>query len=193
MMLLPCLKISISEVSMNATFFSIDRIFIVEQLVLNICTSTTVSSVIGFENVSKIHRVPSCQMTKFIVQWNGSFEQLSTKKYHTRNQNCFLHSFEKFLGTKWTTEKRFGVEGCDMLIPTMKMVIDTVIQNGVDTLIMGMPHRWERDSCSLFGQKLLSFSGRLNVLANVIQKPLEEILCQFNENLKPSDTSVSTN
>ncbi|CAF1479454.1 unnamed protein product [Adineta ricciae] len=104
-----------------------------------------------------------------------SQSQLSNDEVHRAVQQLIRTThFEKFLGSKWATEKRFGVEGCDMLIPAMKMVIDTVIQTGVDTLIMGMPHR-----------------GRLNVLANVIQKPLEEILCQFNEHLKPSDTSES--
>ncbi|CAF1355264.1 unnamed protein product [Adineta ricciae] len=101
--------------------------------------------------------------------------KLSNDEVHRAVQRLIRTAhFEKSLGSKWATEKRFGVEGCDMLIPAMKMVIDTVIQTGVDTLIMGMPHR-----------------GRLNVLANVIQKPLEEIFCQFNKHLKPSDISES--
>lgn len=31
------------------------------------------------------------------------------------------------------------------------------------------------------------FSGRLNVLANVCHKPLSDIFCQFDPNLKPAD------
>lgn len=48
-----------------------------------------------------------------------------------------------------------------------------------------------------FFLKSLSFivfyylSGRLNVLANVTRKPLEELFCQFDPNLEPSDVSVS--
>ena len=34
------------------------------------------------------------------------------------------------------------------------------------------------------------FSGRLNVLANVTRKPLEELFCQFDPKLEPSDVSV---
>lgn len=34
-------------------------------------------------------------------------------------------------------------------------------------------------------------SGRLNVLANVTRKPLEELFCQFDPKLEPSDVSVS--
>jgi hypothetical protein len=32
--------------------------------------------------------------------------------------------FENFLAKKWTAEKRFGLEGVEMLIPCMKQVID---------------------------------------------------------------------
>ena len=45
----------------------------------------------------------------------------------------------------------------------MKRTIDVSSALGVDTVIMGMPHR-----------------GRLNVLANVTRKPLEQIFCEFD-------------
>jgi len=70
--------------------------------------------------------------------------------------------FEAFLAKKWTAEKRFGLEGVEMLIPAMKQVIDKSTEFGVESVVMGMPHR-----------------GRLNVLANVCRKPLEQILTQF--------------
>merc|ERR1711962_200041 len=70
--------------------------------------------------------------------------------------------FENFLAKKWTAEKRFGLEGVDMLIPCMKQVIDKSTSLGVECVVMGMPHR-----------------GRLNVLANVCRKHLEQILTQF--------------
>ncbi|CAF5048271.1 unnamed protein product, partial [Rotaria socialis] len=82
--------------------------------------------------------------------------------------------FEDYLKRKWSSEKLFGLEGCEALIPAMKMVIDTAANQGVDTVIMGMPHR-----------------GRLNVLANVARKPLEELFCQFYPKLEPSDVSGS--
>jgi 2-oxoglutarate dehydrogenase E1 component len=71
--------------------------------------------------------------------------------------------FENFLARKWSSEKRFGLEGCDMLIPAMKQLIDKSSELGVESVIMGMPHR-----------------GRLNVLANVCRKPLEHVFCQFH-------------
>ncbi|OON21930.1 oxoglutarate dehydrogenase (succinyl-transferring), E1 component [Opisthorchis viverrini] len=78
--------------------------------------------------------------------------------------------FEAFLAKKWSSEKRFGIEGCEMLIPALKTVIDTSSSLGVDSFIIGMPHR-----------------GRLNVLANVCRKPLEDIFCQFDSRLEAAD------
>lgn len=71
-------------------------------------------------------------------------------------------SFEAFLARKWSSEKRFGLEGCEILIPAMKQVIDKSTELGVESIVMGMPHR-----------------GRLNVLANVCRKPLSQIFTQF--------------
>ncbi|XP_036338441.1 2-oxoglutarate dehydrogenase-like, mitochondrial isoform X1 [Rhagoletis pomonella] len=70
--------------------------------------------------------------------------------------------FEAFLAKKYSSEKRFGLEGGEMLIPAMKEVIDVSTELGVESVIMGMPHR-----------------GRLNVLANVCRKPLPQIFTQF--------------
>ncbi|XP_014295480.1 2-oxoglutarate dehydrogenase complex component E1 isoform X2 [Microplitis demolitor] len=70
--------------------------------------------------------------------------------------------FEAFLARKWSSEKRFGLEGCEILIPAMKQVIDKSTELGVESIVMGMPHR-----------------GRLNVLANVCRKPLNQIFTQF--------------
>ncbi|XP_033845752.1 2-oxoglutarate dehydrogenase complex component E1 [Periophthalmus magnuspinnatus] len=78
--------------------------------------------------------------------------------------------FEEFLQRKWSSEKRFGLEGCESLIPALKTIIDISSQSGVESVIMGMPHR-----------------GRLNVLANVIRKELEQIFCQFDSKLEAAD------
>ncbi|MFH4976461.1 hypothetical protein AB6A40_003170 [Gnathostoma spinigerum] len=77
--------------------------------------------------------------------------------------------FEEFLAKKWPSEKRFGLEGCEVLIPAMKQVIDQSSLAGIDSIVIGMPHR-----------------GRLNVLANVCRQPLPTILSQFST-LEPAD------
>ena len=52
----------------------------------------------------------------------------------------------------------------------MKEIIDVSSMNGVESFVIGMPHR-----------------GRLNVIANVCRKPLEQIFTQFQPNLAPAD------
>ncbi|XP_067014248.1 2-oxoglutarate dehydrogenase complex component E1 isoform X2 [Anabrus simplex] len=78
--------------------------------------------------------------------------------------------FEAFLARKWSAEKRFGIEGCEMLIPAVQQIIDRASTQGVDVFIIGMPHR-----------------GRLNVLANICTKPLNELFTQFTMST-PTDT-----
>ena len=49
--------------------------------------------------------------------------------------------FEEFLKLKWPSEKRFGLEGCEVLIPAMKYIIDLASEHGVESYVIGMPHR----------------------------------------------------
>jgi len=49
--------------------------------------------------------------------------------------------FEEFLKAKCPSEKRFGLEGCEVLIPAMKHVIDECSVAGVESFVIGMPHR----------------------------------------------------
>lgn len=49
--------------------------------------------------------------------------------------------FESFLANKYAAAKRFGLEGCETLIPGMKAMIDHAAELGVETVCIGMPHR----------------------------------------------------
>ncbi|KAH9260434.1 oxoglutarate dehydrogenase (succinyl-transferring), E1 component [Batrachochytrium salamandrivorans] len=75
----------------------------------------------------------------------------------------FAEMFEKFLAKRWNTAKRFGLEGCESVIPGMKMFVDRASELGAKNFVIGMPHR-----------------GRLNVLTNVMRKPLEDIYTEFH-------------
>jgi 2-oxoglutarate dehydrogenase E1 component len=77
--------------------------------------------------------------------------------------------YERFLNTKYKT-KRFGLDGCESLIPGLKAMIDTASDLGVNSVVIGMPHR-----------------GRLNVLANVVRKPLHIIFNEFNSGVVTPD------
>lgn len=77
--------------------------------------------------------------------------------------------FENFLATKWTAAKRFGLEGAETLIPGMKEMFDRSADMGVESIVIGMSHR-----------------GRLNVLGNVVRKPLRQIFSEFSGGTKPA-------
>ncbi|KAI0051081.1 2-oxoglutarate dehydrogenase complex E1 component mitochondrial precursor [Auriscalpium vulgare] len=99
--------------------------------------------------------------------WNYSIEE----KRMILDRLIWSESFEKFMSSKYPNEKRFGLEGCEALIPGMKALIDRSVDHGVKHVTMGMPHR-----------------GRLNVLANVIRKPVEAILNEFSGTADADDS-----
>ncbi|MEO6499125.1 MAG: 2-oxoglutarate dehydrogenase E1 component, partial [Mucilaginibacter sp.] len=70
--------------------------------------------------------------------------------------------FENFLGTKFLGQKRFSLEGAEAMIPAMDSVIQKGAQIGIEEFIIGMAHR-----------------GRLNVLANIMEKTYKEIFFEF--------------
>eukprot|EP00158_Paraphelidium_tribonemae_P002586 Partr_v1_DN25496_c0_g1_i1_m53622 putative 2oxoglutarate dehydrogenase len=96
------------------------------------------------------------------------FEYSLEDKKRILDRLIWSDSFERFVAQKWTSEKRFGLEGGESLIPGMKAMIDRAVDAGVKTIVMGMPHR-----------------GRLNVLSNVVRKPNESIFCEFSGSLEP--------
>jgi len=73
--------------------------------------------------------------------------------------------FERFLHTRYTGQKRFSLEGGETLIPMLNTMIQHAGSKGVKEIIMGMAHR-----------------GRLNVLANVMNKSLSDIFAEFEGN-----------
>lgn len=71
-------------------------------------------------------------------------------------------TFENFLGTKFLGQKRFSLEGAEALIPALDSVIEKGAALGIEEFVIGMAHR-----------------GRLNVLANIMQKTYKDIFAEF--------------
>ena len=49
--------------------------------------------------------------------------------------------FTNFVKNKWTTSKRFGLEGCDSLITGLGHFVDVSAKDHVDNIVIAMPHR----------------------------------------------------
>lgn len=67
--------------------------------------------------------------------------------------------FKKYIGKKW-----FSLEGAESLIPLLDSLIEQAASEGTKEAFIGMAHR-----------------GRLNVLINILGKPLAEIFSEFEE------------
>ncbi|MGZ5003251.1 MAG: thiamine pyrophosphate-dependent enzyme, partial [Chthoniobacterales bacterium] len=76
--------------------------------------------------------------------------------------------FETFLHTRYVGQKRFSLQGAESLM----IILDGILQRcpavGVEEICMGMAHR-----------------GRLNVLANFVQKSFRVIFTEFSTNYIP--------
>ena len=73
-----------------------------------------------------------------------------------------VEGLEQFLHRTYLGQKRFSVEGNDMLIPMIDQVIEEAARHGGRRAVIGMAHR-----------------GRLNVLTHILGVPYEDLFAEF--------------
>jgi 2-oxoglutarate dehydrogenase E1 component len=76
--------------------------------------------------------------------------------------------FETFIGRNYPAQKRFSLEGAESLIPALHSLVELCPALGIAEIVLGMAHR-----------------GRLNVLANILDKSYALIFSEFEENVIP--------
>ncbi|HWA05616.1 MAG TPA: multifunctional oxoglutarate decarboxylase/oxoglutarate dehydrogenase thiamine pyrophosphate-binding subunit/dihydrolipoyllysine-residue succinyltransferase subunit [Ignavibacteria bacterium] len=86
------------------------------------------------------------------------------EKKHILYKLIQAENFEKFVDKKYIGHKRFSLEGSETIIPVLDYLLGLAAADKVDELVLGMAHR-----------------GRLNVLANIIGKNLQEIFSEFED------------
>ena len=102
-------------------------------------------------------------------------ESQSQQSLDTEDQRYILErlnaaeAFERFLGTKWIGQKRFGIEGSESLIPILDAILEAAADDHLAGSVMGMPHR-----------------GRLNVLTNIVGKNYDQVFKEFEGTLDPT-------
>lgn len=102
---------------------------------------------------------------------SGEFDrpfQLEEKRLILENLNR-AELLETFLHTRHVGKKRFSLEGGESLIPMLTMLVAKGAEEGIEEVFIGMSHR-----------------GRLNVLANVLNKSFHEIFKDFDEDYDPA-------
>ncbi len=82
--------------------------------------------------------------------------------------------FEHFLHARFVGHKRFSLEGAEAAIPILDELLTRAADRNVKEVVIGMAHR-----------------GRLNVLANIIGKPLTQVFSEFEGNIDPASTQGS--
>ncbi|XP_042371364.1 2-oxoglutarate dehydrogenase, mitochondrial-like, partial [Plectropomus leopardus] len=87
-----------------------------------------------------INDVEQCQWIRHKFETPGVMQFSAEEKRTLLARMIRSTRFEEFLQRKWSSEKRFGLEGCESLIPALKTIIDKSSQSGVESVIMGMPH-----------------------------------------------------
>jgi len=94
-------------------------------------------------------------------------------KADEKRQLAILHKlqeaalFELFLHKKFIGQKRFSLEGGEVMIPLIDATLRKAAELGVKDMVLGMAHR-----------------GRLNVMANIFGKPYANIFAEFADNLE---------
>ena len=97
----------------------------------------------------------------------GKFKFEEEEQRYILNRLNSAEGLAKYLSAKYPGMKRFGIDGCESLIP----LVDSLIQNcgihGAKQICFGMAHR-----------------GRLNLLVNVLGKTPAELFSAFEEDFE---------
>ncbi|KQS34139.1 2-oxoglutarate dehydrogenase E1 component [Dyadobacter sp. Leaf189] len=121
---------------------------------------------IGFEYLYIRDREQKSWLRKKIEKEALNMDFSIDEKKHILSKLNEAVVFENFLHTKYLGQKRFSLEGGETTIPALDAMINKAAEMGVVEVMIGMAHR-----------------GRLNVLANVMQKTYGQIFNEFEGNL----------
>ncbi|UCF96708.1 MAG: 2-oxoglutarate dehydrogenase E1 component [Spirochaetaceae bacterium] len=76
--------------------------------------------------------------------------------------------FEQFLHKTFIGQKRFSLEGAEVVVPALHSLVDAASGAGIDEIVIGTAHR-----------------GRITILNQILNMPAEEIFTLFEDNHKP--------
>ncbi|MGA2400404.1 MAG: 2-oxoglutarate dehydrogenase E1 component [Syntrophobacteraceae bacterium] len=84
------------------------------------------------------------------------------------NKLCQATLFEHFVHTRYVGQKRFSLEGAEIIIPMLDTLMQHAWRGGCREILLGTAHR-----------------GRLNIQVNVLNKLYEHLFCEFEEHYDP--------
>ncbi|GGL43372.1 2-oxoglutarate dehydrogenase E1 component [Sporolactobacillus putidus] len=108
------------------------------------------------------------------------FKITDLEKKDLLKQLSKVETFEHFLHKTFVGQKRFSIEGLDVLVPMLDKLIQYGVGDGTKQVMISMAHR-----------------GRLSVLAHILGKPYEKIMAEFVhapiKSMVPSEGSKGIN
>ena len=95
---------------------------------------------------------------------DGSYRQMApARRLEVLERLTDVEEFEQFLHRTFQGQKRFSIEGDDVLVPMLDEIIDAAVESGTREVTIGMAHR-----------------GRLSVLTHVLGKPFGQVFTEFH-------------
>ncbi len=129
---------------------------IIEHLKVTYCRT------IGVEYVHMRPREAVSWLQKKMEACRNTPEFTHDQKRHILHKLNQAVTFENFLHTKFVGQKRFSLEGAESIIPALDAIVEAGADLGIEEFVIGMAHR-----------------GRLNVLANILDKTYDSIFTEF--------------
>ncbi len=93
----------------------------------------------------------------------------AAQRIETLDRLTDAEAFERFIHSRYPGQKRFSLEGAETLIACLHTLVEEAPEFGIEELVLGMTHR-----------------GRLNVLANILDKSYDDIFSEFEDNFLPN-------
>lgn len=95
---------------------------------------------------------------------SGEFDYAPTEEQQVAilKRLTAVEGFEQFIHKTYPGVKRFSIEGLDMVVPMLDLVIEDAAEAGAREVVLGMAHR-----------------GRLNVLVHTMNRPYGNLIAQF--------------
>lgn len=156
-------KFGLTQADLNVTFDAAQSIHLpkstLQQIIAHL--ENTYCTTLGIEYMY----IPSEEKVQWISKYVESkvSDLTSDQQKHILEKLVQAAAFENFFHTKYVGQKRFSLEGLEATIPALDAMIDAAGTAGVEDVVIGMAHR-----------------GRLNILANVMQKPAKKIFTEFD-------------
>lgn len=156
-------KFGLTQADLNVTFDAAQSIHLPKSTLQQIIDhlENTYCTTLGIEFMY----IPSEEK----IQWISKYVESKVSDLTTDQQKHILEklvqaaAFENFFHTKYVGQKRFSLEGLEATIPALDAMIEAAGTAGVEDIVIGMAHR-----------------GRLNILANIMQKPAKKIFTEFD-------------